>query len=59
MTNLEQYALSVQTEKWWGYFFCQGCETCPAHEYCQSQPMGTCCRENFGEWAKQEANHDQ
>lgn len=58
MNNLQEYALGVCAEKWFEYFFCAGCENCPARGYCHAQPEGTCCRENFRAWA-QEANHDQ
>ena len=57
MTDLEQYARSVPVEKWFEYFFCRGCEACPAEEYCHAQPEGTCCRENFLTWA-QRKDHD-
>lgn len=54
MTYLERYMLSVPAEKVWGYFWCHGCDECPAKEFCHGQPEGTCCRENFMEWAEKE-----
>ena len=53
--NLERFAVSIPKEKWFEYFFCVGCETCPAKQYCDEQPDETCCRENFLAWAEMEA----
>ena len=60
MNKLQAYLCSAVTvETAFQHFFCHGCEECPARSYCHAQPEGTCCRENFRAWAKQEANHDQ
>lgn len=55
MTNQDRYVLSIPTERLWGYFFCYGCEACPARVFCHQQPTGTCCKENYMKWANQEA----
>lgn len=36
--------------------FAGGCDACPAREYCEHQPDGTCCRENFMGWSKEVRN---
>lgn len=54
MRNLEQFVVAIPKEKWFEYFFCVGCETCPAKQYCDGQPDETCCRENFLAWAEME-----
>lgn len=51
MNNLQGYLAAIPAEKCFEYFFCRGCDTCPAKTYCYAQPEGTCCRENFLAWA--------
>lgn len=52
-TNLSAYLLGLDPETVWMHFFANGCDICPAHEYCEHQPDGTCCRENFMGWSKE------
>ena len=52
-TNLATYLLSLDPEVVWMHFFASGCDICPAKEFCDAQPDGTCCRENFMGWAKE------
>lgn len=51
-TNLTAYLLGLDPETVWMHFYAGGCEVCPAREFCEHQPDGTCCRENFMGWAK-------
>ncbi len=51
MDNLRKYLCSIDAETVWMYFYAHGCEVCPARTYCDAQPEGTCCRENFMAWA--------
>ena len=55
-SNLKNYLLSLQVEDIWMHFFADGCDRCPAKDFCWSQPEETCCRENFMEWAKEAEN---
>lgn len=51
MTNLEKFLGELPIEEVWMHIFANGCDICPAKNYCDSQPSGTCCRENFFCWA--------
>ena len=52
-TNLAAYLLGLDLETVWMHFYAGGCEVCPAREFCEHQPDGTCCRENFMGWAEE------
>lgn len=54
-TNLAAYLLGLDLETVWMHFCSDACGPCPAREYCENQPDGTCCRENFMGWAEKEA----
>lgn len=51
MTNLQRYLIGIQPEAVLMYHFAHGCDACPAKAYCDGQPTGSCCRENFMGWA--------
>lgn len=50
MNNLQKFLCNLPFEAVWMYFFSNGCEVCPAKDFCDAQPEGTCCRENFSGW---------
>lgn len=54
MDNLQKYLCKIPLKTVWMHFFAQGCEMCPAKAFCDAQPDGTCCWENFSSWARNE-----
>lgn len=57
MNNLQIYLCNLPLETVWMHFFANGCDLCPAKEFCDTQPDGTCCRGNFLKWAEGSNKH--